>query len=471
MPGTVLLLAAAPTGKGCLVDAASVLPILAAVAPPVLSGTDTANVVELADPLEPQAVLTRLRAAAGTPGPLTIFLTGQLQLDRRQHLPHLALARTTPATVRYTGFPWHWIREELRLRTPGTTALVADLHADAETWQHLRTLSLDVGPGITVLGRVAPPPPRRAVAQPSYMKAIATILRSGQRPPLSQLHHQALSRIASDGQGAYGDVVLSWGEPTPTAGGPVPGGPVPGGSAPGAPYRSAPPRPRTPPAPTGTTGTTGATVTTEPAVPTAPGTVTVSGPRSPQSPQSPQADQAPRAPQDPRILLDPRDSQEPRDSQDSHDPQDPHAAITAAVHAERHDEADALAARHEADALRAHGPASEQALHWTEVRADLAMFAGDAGRSCRTWMAVATARLAAGQAPDAPAVETAVDRAHHQWGQVEDVARARELGPALAELRHRVPGRREGALQHVQRHLEDLRQDPPEVRPAQHVPG
>src|SRR3954453_13001156 len=117
MPGTVLLLAAAPGGKGCFGDAASVLPVLAAVSPAVLSGTDTANVVELADPLEPQAVLTRLRAAATAPGPLTVFVTGQLLLDRRQHLTHLALARTTTSTARYTAFPWHWIREELRLRT------------------------------------------------------------------------------------------------------------------------------------------------------------------------------------------------------------------------------------------------------------------------------------------------------------------------------------------------------------------
>ena len=72
MPGTVLLLAAAPAGRGRLVDAASVLPVLAAVPPPVLSGTSTANVVERADPQEPQAVLTRLRAAAVSPGPLTL---------------------------------------------------------------------------------------------------------------------------------------------------------------------------------------------------------------------------------------------------------------------------------------------------------------------------------------------------------------------------------------------------------------
>ncbi|MBK3631194.1 hypothetical protein JHN59_41745, partial [Streptomyces sp. MBT49] len=161
MPGTVLLLAASPRGKGCLVDAASVLPVLAAVAPSVLAGTDTANVVELADPLDPQAVLTRLRAAAVTPGPLTLFVAGQLQLDRRQRLPHLALARTTPATVRYTAFPWHWLREELRLRPAGATTVVLDLRADQETWDWLSGNALDCGSAVTVYGRVAPPPGRR----------------------------------------------------------------------------------------------------------------------------------------------------------------------------------------------------------------------------------------------------------------------------------------------------------------------
>ncbi|MFE6282722.1 hypothetical protein [Streptomyces sp. NPDC057877] len=356
MPGTVLLLAASPVGRGRLVDAAAVLPVLAAVPPGVLAGADTANVVELADPLEPQAVLTRLRAAAAAPGPLTVFVTGQLQLDRRQRLPHLALARTTPATVRYTAFPWHWFREELRLRPPGTTTVLADLHADADTWAHLRTAPLDSGPATAVYGRVAPPPPhRRTPAPPSYMKAVATILRSGHRPPVEQLHQQALARLLADEPDAGAALLLA----------------------------SAPP----PPA-------------------------------------------------------------------------DPHAAISAAVRAGRHADADALAARCEQAAVRGHGPGSEEALHWTEVRADLAMFAGDAARSCRAWLAVATARLAAGQSPDAPAVETAVDRAHHQWGRITDPARARELGPALAELRGRVPGSRKGALDDVRRQLRQLQGQP-----------
>ncbi|MEV6167896.1 hypothetical protein AB0L99_06675 [Streptomyces sp. NPDC051954] len=366
MPGTVLLLAASPLGKGRLVDAASVLPVLAAVPPAVLSGTDTANVVELADPLEPQAVLTRLRAAAAAPGPLTVFVAGQLQLDRKQYLPHLALARTTPSTVRYTGFPWHWVREELRLRTPGSTTLVVDLHADAETWDHLRSRPFDSGNNAAVYGRIAPPPHRRTVAAPSYMKVVATILRSGHRPPLEQLHQQALSRIANDG--SYGDLVLA----PPSVGGPVP--------------------------------------------------VPVHVPR----PQHP-----PTVP-------------------------DPHSAISSAVQSGRHNEADALAAHHEQAALRAYGPGSEQALHWAEVRADLAMFAGDSVRSCRTWLSVATARLGAGQPPGDPAVEAAVDRAHHQWGRIADPAPARELGSALADLRARVPGRRQGALDHIQRQLHQL---------------
>ncbi|MFV0134751.1 hypothetical protein ACLGIH_16205 [Streptomyces sp. HMX87] len=363
MSGTVLLLAASPVGKGRLVDAASVLPVLAAVPPAVLSGTDTANVVELADPLEPQAVLTRLRAAAAAPGPLTVYVTGQLQLDRRQRLPHLALARTTPATVRYTALPWHWIREELRLRPAGATTLLLDLHADQETWEWLRAHPLDSGRNNAVYGRIAPPPARRAVAVPWYMRSVATILRSGHRPPPDQLHLQALARAASEAAG-------------PGA------GPGPGGAE---------------------------------LVLAVPGPV----------------------------------------------PGDPHAALTAAVKAGRHADADALAARHEQEAGRAFGPASEEALHWTEVRADLAMFAGDPVRSCRTWLTVAHARLNAGQAPDAPAVEAAVDRAHHQWGRIGAPAPARELGALLAEVRSRVPGRREGALDHVRRQLDRLRADAP----------
>ncbi|MGX1271234.1 hypothetical protein [Streptomyces phaeoluteigriseus] len=432
MPGTVLLLAASPVGKGCLVDAASVLPVLAAVPPAVLAGTDTANVVELADPLEPQAVLTRLRAAAAAPGPLTVFVTGQLQLDRKQRLPHLALARTTPSTVRYTGFPWHWFREELRLRSAGATTLLLDLHADAETWAWLRGRGLESGPGVAVYGRVAPPVGRRKVAAPTYMKAVATVLRSGGRPELEQLHQMALARIA--GEGEVGDLVL-WAPGAGAGAGAGAGVGVGVGVGPGAAAGAghgvglapaAPPRP----VPEGF----------------APG---LSGlPGLPDSPGLPGGSPVPSAP--PR----PRSSPEGVAPDGLED--DPHARITAAVQAGDHLAADTLAARWEQTALLAHGAGSEEVLHWSEVRADLAMFAGDAERSCRTWMAVAAARLAAGQPADAVPVEAAVDRAHHQWGRITDRDRARDLGPALADLRGRVPGRREGALDHVREQLRHL---------------
>ncbi|WP_369390693.1 hypothetical protein AB5J72_25860 [Streptomyces sp. CG1] len=377
MPGTVLLLAAAPLGRGRLVDAAGVLPVLAAVAPAVLSGTDTANVVELVDPLEPQAVLTRLRAAAAAPAPLTVYIAGQLQLDRRQRLPHLALARTTPATVRYTALPWHWIREELRLRSAEDTALVLDLHADAETWRYVAERGLDCGRNTAVYGRVAAGAGRRGVAEPAYMKAVATLLRSGHRPSLGQLHEQAWARARVGEPGAGRDLVLAF----------------PGGSVPRPPFAYPPTLGR-------------------------------------------------------------------RNSHVEQPVADPHAAISARVQAGRYPEADALAAHHEAAAVRSHGTASDEALHWAEVRADLAMFAGDAVRSCRAWLAVAGTRLAAGQTVDSPAVEAAVDRAHHQWGRIKDPAPARELGSVLAELRLRVPGRQQGALENVQQHLRQLQAAP-----------
>ncbi|WP_330338813.1 hypothetical protein [Streptomyces sp. NBC_00557] len=443
MPGTVLLLAASPLGRGRLVDAAGVLPVLAAVAPAVLSGSDTANVVELADPLEPQAVLTRLRAAAAAPGPLTVYVAGQLQLDRRQRLPHLALARTTPATVRYTALPWHWVREELRLRSAADTALVVDLHADAEAWRHVAERGLDCGANAAVYGRVAPVAGRRGVAEPAYMKAVATLLRSGYRPPLPQLHEQALARIADAGAGR--DLLLS----------------LPGGARP--PFAYAPTRPGRPaPLVPGTGPTPPAPIGSPPPaalpVPSGAGQETrAAGPVSPTAARDAHATEP----------VPPGNSQAPRPGTPTpHLPaptpgQDPHALISAAVRSGRHEEAEALAARYEERAVGARGAVSEEALHWAEVRADLAMFAGDAVRSCRAWLAVARRRLAAGQAVDAPAVEAAVDRAHHQWTRIADPARARELGPELAELRLRVPGRRQGALENVRRQLRQLQATAP----------
>ncbi|MGW6416537.1 hypothetical protein [Streptomyces sp. NPDC055055] len=351
--GTALLLAAAPAGRGRAMDAASVLPALAAVPPGVLTGTPAATVVELADPLDPQTVLTRLRAAATSPGPLVVCIAGQLHLDRRQELPHLALARTTPATLRYTALPWHWLAGELGTRPPGTTTVVADLAADAEVWQRLAAVPglLHLGPGPVFYGRVTPAPRRGEPTTPDYLRAWADLWRSGARLPHATLHAEAAA---------------------------------------------------------GTAATTAESRFLAPEPPPA---------------------HAPAA------------------------PEDPHPAILAAAMAGRHGEAAAVAAAWEHEALRRHGPHSVEAVHWTEVRADLARLAGEPARSCELWLAAAEARLRLHQRPDDPDVEGAVDRAHHQWEQISDPGRSRALGPTLVDLRRRVPGRQPGALAALTRRL------------------
>ncbi|WP_435971825.1 hypothetical protein [Streptomyces sp. Qhu_M48] len=351
--GTAFLLAAAPAGRGRAMDAASVLPALAAVPPGVLTGTTTATVVELADPLDPQTVLTRLRAAAASPGPLVLCLAGQLHLDRRQQLPHLALARTTPAALRYTALPWHWLAGELGVRAPGTTTVVADLAADAAVWERLAAApsSLHLGPGPVLYGRVSPAPRRGEPLAPDYLRSWAELWRSGARLPHATLHAESAAHAAS--------------------------------SLPGSLFLAPAPAPA----------------------------------RTPE--------------------------------------QDPHPTILAAAMAGRHGEAAAVAAAWESEALRRHGPRSGEAVHWTEVRADLARLAGEPARSCALWIAAAEARLALRQPTDDPDVEGAVDRAHHQWGEIGDPARARALGPALISLRERVPGQRPGALAALRRRMAD----------------
>ncbi|MFE5046354.1 hypothetical protein ACFRAI_08390 [Streptomyces sp. NPDC056637] len=374
--GTALLLAAAPANKSCLVDATSVLPALAAVPPSALTGTAAASVVELADPVDPQTVLTRIRTAAAAPGPLVLYVAGQLHLDHRQRLLHLALARTTPSTLRYTALPWHWLTGELALRRPDTTTVVLDLVADGDAWGQMRGGGFGVGPGVRLFGRVSPPPPRRSTAVPGYLKTYASIWRNGHRPPLAQLHAQAA------GEAGPGDAVFLA----------VDGGP---GSVPVAP---------------------------RPPVPAA--------------------------------------RQEVAPAVEARPDADPHPAILAAAQSGRHGEAAAIAAMWESTALRTHGAGSPEALHWLEVRADLARLAQDPGRSCELWMAAATARLARGEVAGTEDVEAAVDRAHHQWEQLGDPAQARALAASLRRLRRAVPGRRPGALEAIGRRISALENVP-----------
>ncbi|MET9365677.1 hypothetical protein ABZX93_32855 [Streptomyces sp. NPDC006632] len=439
-PGTALLLAAAPANKGRLVDAASALPGLAAVPPGVLTGTDAASVVELADPVDPQTVLTRIRAVSAAPGPLSVYVAGQLHVDARRHQIHLALARTTQASLRYTAFPWDWLAHEFQVREPGTTTVIVDLVADPAAWQRLGQDGLALGAGVRLYGRVAPPAPRRAIASPDYVKAYAQVWRGGARPPLAELHAYAADRAGP------GDALLLSADTQPAASTTPPAharacAPSAGreedaarreedaarreeGEArllpsvpPGGPHE-APPRllPSVPPA-----RTQESAARLLPAPPSFP-------------PSVPPAAAGAAS--------------------------DPHPAILAAARAGRHGEAASMAAVWESEAMRTHGPSSPQALHWLEVRADLARLAREPARSCELWMACAQARLARGQTTEDADVQAAVDRAHHQWEQLRDAERARSLAPDLIALRTRVPGRQPGALDAVRRRLEQLQAVP-----------
>ncbi|MFF9011558.1 hypothetical protein ACF09C_01090 [Streptomyces sp. NPDC014870] len=449
--GTAVLLAAAPAGRGRAVDAAAVLPAFAAVPPGALTGTPVATVVELADPLDPQTVLTRLRSAAAAPGPLALFLAGQLQVDRRQHLPHLALARSTATTLRYTALPWHWLAAELAVRRAGTTTVVADLVADAELWERLGAAPglLSLGPGIRLYGRVAPTPRRSgAPMTPEYLRHFATVWRTGARPPLAHLHAEAATQAGPGeavwlAQEAVGPDGVNPRVPQPSS------HPVQVGG------RAAVATPAALPA---------LAVVATPAVLPVPAAVpephpehgratAVAAPSSVRPPAPAARETTPGAGSAYEPPVRAASAHEPSVREPSVREPDPHPAILEAARAGRHGEAVAVAVAWEQAALRRFGARSPEAVHWMEVRADLARLAEEPARSCELWIAVARARLALGQGPQDPEVEGAVDRAHHQWERIEDPARARELGNALVALRRRVPGRRAGALAALQRRM------------------
>lgn len=196
-PGYALLVAAEPPVRHPLA-VTTALPQLAAVPPARLVGTSYASVVQLANPDDPNTVLTNLRTAAAVEGPLLVYVAGHLAVDPRQHLLHLALARTTARTIRYTALPWHWIGAELQRRRPGTTTVVADLAADTDVWQALVHQEQSLAGPFALYGAVQLQD-RRHRPGPSYTNALAHILRTAPtRPSAEQLHHQAARAAAVD---------------------------------------------------------------------------------------------------------------------------------------------------------------------------------------------------------------------------------------------------------------------------------
>ncbi|RGD55399.1 hypothetical protein DR950_41795 [Kitasatospora xanthocidica] len=179
--GRVLLLAAAPHhSRHRLLDPEHGASALASVpAVRLLQGwTGPVDVVQLVDPGDPQAVLARLQEAAAAAGPLLVYVCGQLVRDRRQHRVHLALAKTAPATIRYTALPWTWLAQALTGRAPETTALVLDVIAD-QSCQPLEDDDLQLPGSVERYGVAAPPARRGPWQAPAYTVQLAQLLKTG----------------------------------------------------------------------------------------------------------------------------------------------------------------------------------------------------------------------------------------------------------------------------------------------------
>ncbi|MCX4696129.1 hypothetical protein [Streptomyces sp. NBC_01408] len=357
---------------------------------------------------DPNTVLTRLRTAAATPGPLLVYLSGRLTVDRRSRRLHLCLAGTTAGSVRYTGLPWEWLGSELRGRPAGLTTVLLDLAADKAAWPVLQEYgSLPASPSAEVYGVVSPPGfAGGGDGVSSYTREWINQLRSSPgRPGNLQLHALAVGTAALP----PGALVL----PTARELG------VPGA-------REAVREPVREPA---------AAYRTSPAAP------------------APQAPQAPLAPQVPVPPLP------------EHAPgQDPRPHIHALATAGRHLEAATLAQAWEAHVLQTYGYTSAEATQWAEIRADLARMAGNFRLATQLWTSVGRSRLAH-QPPDAPEVKGAAAGALYCWTQLKDQAAAVEAGPELIRLLRALPSLDPRHLHLARQRLDLLQRARPDAAP------
>ncbi|GLV86492.1 hypothetical protein Slala03_61810 [Streptomyces lavendulae subsp. lavendulae] len=401
--GHVLLIAgdAAVRRRAVQVAPSANLAALGVVPVPVLlDSTVPSDTTYLDGARDPNTVLTRLRTAAATPGPLLVYLSGRLTVDRRGRRLHLCLAGTTAASVRHTGLPWEWLGSELRERPAGLTTVLLDLAADKAAWPLLQEYgSLPAPPSVEVYGVVAPPGfAGGGNGVSGYTRQWIEQLRSSPgRPDNLRLHALAVGAAALP----PGTLVLPTARELAARPAQTPG---PAG------YGEGPERGRE----SGADGKRD-------------GVHAVAGDG---------ARELPGGGPDPRPHI--------------------HALATAG----RHAEADALAQAWEAHVLRAYGPASPEATHWTEIRADLARMAGDFRLATRLWTGVGVTRLAR-QSPDAPEVKGAAAGALYCWTQLKDRAAAAEAGPELIRLLGALPSLDPRHLELARQRLELLRDATP----------
>ncbi|WP_031510375.1 hypothetical protein [Streptomyces megasporus] len=394
------------------------LAALATVPTPVLLGSDLpTDLVHLDGVHDPNSVLLRLRAAVAASGPVLLYLSGRLTADRRRHELHLALTGTTTGAVRYTALPWSWLRNELRPRPSGTTAVFVDLAADKHAWAQLQDRPDALGEHLPVCGVVLPPGLAGTEGVSPYTRHLVEQLhRQPARPGNAHLHATTVA-VAGLPPGTLvlprtGQLTIT---PEAVASGTGDRDHATPAGQPQALRQPVPPRPEAAPRPVTEAGASGGT--------DRPPTSTTSLPAVPQQSTVPEAD--------------------------------PRPVIWEAAQAGRHNEAAAMAAAWEQHAMRRHGPNSAEATHWAEIRADLARIAENYPLATRLWIAAARSRLAL-QTHDAPEVLAAAQGAHYCWHHVTDQGTARELGPELLALLRQLPALDPRHVPVAQRRLNSL---------------
>lgn len=402
------------------------LAALATVPTPLLLGSGVpTDLVHLDGVHDPNSVLLRLRAAVAAPGPVLLYLSGRLTTDRRRRELHLALTGTTPGTVRYSALPWAWLRTALCTRPAGTTAVFVDLAADKHAWTRLQEQPDTFSERLPICGVVTPPGLAGSDGVSPYTRHLVEQLRQQPVRPGNGHLHAATVAVAALPPGTL--VVPQIGQ---LASGPEPAAPQtdvrhllaqvrqrqaaqPDEPAPAVPRTAAPPAHRT--------ARQGPEDSPRPA---------------PARPGSPPAASTAVLPQ-PAVGTDPR------------------PVIWQAAQEGRHHEAAAMAAAWEQRAMRRHGPNSAEAIHWAEIRADLARIAENYPLATQLWIAAARSRLAH-QEPDAPELLAAAQGAHYCWQHVTDTTAARNLGPDLLALLRQLPALDPRHVPTAQRRLDSL---------------
>lgn len=412
---------------------------------------------------DPNLVLTRLRTAAATRGPLLVYLSGRLTVDRRGRQLHLALAGTTPGSVRYTALPWEWLGTELRGRPAGLTTVLLDLVADKAAWPLLQEYgSLPSSPSAEVYGVVSPPGfAGSGNVVSKYTRCwIDQLAGSLGRPANLQLHALAVGAAALP----PGTLVL------PTArelAAPV--SPVPVYSAVGHP---SPPGPRTPAAAPAGTPVTGPSVQAAPAhrasadlsvgrtggdgrgqVLTAPQTDLVQPPHPGAAVPAVGAVPVPVP-----VAVRQEPAARPFAIADE-SVRDPRPWIHALATSGRHAEAAALAQAWEQSVLQQSGYGSPEAIGWLEIRADLARMAGAFGLATQLWTSAGRTRLAS-QSSDAPEVHAAAAGALYCWTQLRDPAAAIDTAAELIPLLRALPSLDSRHIELAQQRLDFLHRAP-----------